>query len=56
MRGQEYHVEYTVSVEGVDGCDLDALKEVVESVAKAVISQFPDATCYVKEGEKEKLG
>lgn len=56
MRGQEYHVEYTVSVEGVDGCDLPALREVVDQTISRVIDQFPNVTCYVEDGMKEKMG
>lgn len=55
MSGQEYHIEFTVTVEGIDEGDLDALMEVVESVTKTVISQFPDVTCYVAEGMKEQM-
>lgn len=55
MRGTEFHVEYTLSVEGIDGCDMTALTEVVNETVTNVLNQFPDVTCYVKLGMQEKL-
>ena len=55
MRGTEFHVEFTVTVEGIDGTDLTALTEVVNQTVVNVLEQFPDVTCYVKDGIKERM-
>lgn len=56
MSGNEFHVEFTVTVEGIDEDDMEALGEVVNQTVVNVINQFPDVTCYVKDGMKEPMG
>lgn len=55
MRGTEYQIDYTFTIAGVDGCDLEALQEVIAQTCGYVLDQFPDVTCDLSVGEKEKL-